>query len=173
MPPVLRSWTDAGDLLCIFQAEDGIRDFHVTGVQPCALPILRHRRMRFAHATRKTWCARSLPWRTLRRKTIWRPGESFSQSGARNNSLPFLSAFVEKCCLHPRCWKIPAHTGNRRGSKRKAPRRARRSLEPSERGSPEASSETTGRGRKTTGGNTQSVFTAAHQLAILWRPKTC
>src|SRR5690606_39671227 len=28
---------------CIFffQAEDGIRDFHVTGVQTCALPILR------------------------------------------------------------------------------------------------------------------------------------
>src|SRR5690606_40242302 len=25
-----------------FQAEDGIRDFHVTGVQTCALPIFRH-----------------------------------------------------------------------------------------------------------------------------------
>src|SRR6266511_4764440 len=24
---------------CFFQAEDGIRDFHVTGVQTCALPI--------------------------------------------------------------------------------------------------------------------------------------
>src|SRR5690606_41188372 len=24
-----------------FQAEDGIRDYHVTGVQTCALPILR------------------------------------------------------------------------------------------------------------------------------------
>src|SRR5690606_39827954 len=29
-----------GRLLCFFfQAEDGIRDFHVTGVQTCALPI--------------------------------------------------------------------------------------------------------------------------------------
>src|SRR5690606_39516721 len=30
-------------LLCLFffQAEDGIRDFHVTGVQTCALPILK------------------------------------------------------------------------------------------------------------------------------------
>src|SRR5690606_25435421 len=27
-----------------FQAEDGIRDFHVTGVQTCALPIFNHRR---------------------------------------------------------------------------------------------------------------------------------
>src|SRR5690606_40214047 len=26
-----------------FQAEDGIRDFHVTGVQTCALPIYRRR----------------------------------------------------------------------------------------------------------------------------------
>src|SRR5690606_39794779 len=26
-----------------FQAEDGIRDFHVTGVQTCALPILQER----------------------------------------------------------------------------------------------------------------------------------
>src|SRR5690606_39545074 len=25
-----------------FQAEDGIRDFHVTGVQTCALPIFSH-----------------------------------------------------------------------------------------------------------------------------------
>src|SRR5207302_6267165 len=25
-----------------FQAEDGIRDFHVTGVQTCALPILQN-----------------------------------------------------------------------------------------------------------------------------------
>src|SRR5207302_4977945 len=27
--------------LFFFQAEDGIRDFHVTGVQTCALPILK------------------------------------------------------------------------------------------------------------------------------------
>src|SRR5690606_40209247 len=27
------------DLFFFFQAEDGIRDFHVTGVQTCALPI--------------------------------------------------------------------------------------------------------------------------------------
>src|SRR5207302_6219817 len=29
-----------------FQAEDGIRDFHVTGVQTCALPIFRRRLIR-------------------------------------------------------------------------------------------------------------------------------
>src|SRR5699024_11627408 len=30
-----------------FQAEDGIRDRNVTGVQTCALPILRHGQKRF------------------------------------------------------------------------------------------------------------------------------
>src|SRR5690606_40767318 len=30
-------------IIFFFQAEDGIRDFHVTGVQTCALPISRGR----------------------------------------------------------------------------------------------------------------------------------
>src|SRR5207302_6181400 len=33
-------WDYVGSLAFFFQAEDGIRDFHVTGVQTCALPIL-------------------------------------------------------------------------------------------------------------------------------------
>src|SRR5690606_40302478 len=39
-------------MFCIFfQAEDGIRDFHVTGVQTCALPIyLRRKNGRYLHA---------------------------------------------------------------------------------------------------------------------------
>src|SRR5690606_40581034 len=32
---------DFSCVLFFFQAEDGIRDFHVTGVQTCALPICR------------------------------------------------------------------------------------------------------------------------------------
>src|SRR5207302_7098423 len=32
--------------LFFFQAEDGIRDFHVTGVQTCALPISMRRQAR-------------------------------------------------------------------------------------------------------------------------------
>src|SRR5690606_40493639 len=32
-----------GARVFFFQAEDGIRDFHVTGVQTCALPISRTR----------------------------------------------------------------------------------------------------------------------------------
>src|SRR5690606_41198809 len=31
---------------CLFQAEDGIRGFHVTGVQTCALPIYEHASIR-------------------------------------------------------------------------------------------------------------------------------
>src|SRR5690606_40378481 len=30
---------DSDSIIFFFQAEDGIRDFHVTGVQTCALPI--------------------------------------------------------------------------------------------------------------------------------------
>src|SRR5690606_40627360 len=33
-----------------FQAEDGIRDFHVTGVQTCALPIYAHLREALQHS---------------------------------------------------------------------------------------------------------------------------
>src|SRR5690606_39604020 len=36
-----------------FQAEDGIRDFHVTGVQTCALPILKD-------GTRASWLSQPL-----------------------------------------------------------------------------------------------------------------
>src|SRR5690606_39864840 len=43
------------DFLCFifffFQAEDGIRDFHVTGVQTCALPIWPSLPVRFRRRT--------------------------------------------------------------------------------------------------------------------------
>src|SRR5690606_41164252 len=38
----------ASSFFFFFQAEDGIRDFHVTGVQTCALPISRRRAARAA-----------------------------------------------------------------------------------------------------------------------------
>src|SRR5256885_12559247 len=40
IPPELA--TMLGDLFVFFQAEDGIRDYKVTGVQTCALPIFGH-----------------------------------------------------------------------------------------------------------------------------------
>src|SRR5690606_298002 len=39
MAYVVVSLVDEVDIFFFFQAEDGIRDFHVTGVQTCALPI--------------------------------------------------------------------------------------------------------------------------------------
>src|SRR5215213_7110965 len=38
-----------------FQAEDGIRDWSVTGVQTCALPIYQVRRLR-NHSSLALWC---------------------------------------------------------------------------------------------------------------------
>src|SRR5690606_40951684 len=50
------SLSDADIYSCsfFFQAEDGIRDFHVTGVQTCALPISGPRSLQptFAHGPR-------------------------------------------------------------------------------------------------------------------------
>src|SRR5256885_7253105 len=46
------AWRDVSAWLFFFQAEDGIRDYKVTGVQTCALPILRREpplRQPFAH----------------------------------------------------------------------------------------------------------------------------
>src|SRR5439155_18588088 len=49
-----------------FQAEDGIRDGHVTGVQTCALPIWRSPRRRTIGCSRcldnqaSCWCGRPL-----------------------------------------------------------------------------------------------------------------
>src|SRR5690606_41184877 len=41
------------DAFFFFQAEDGIRDFHVTGVQTCALPIYGSDSIRFFSCSSK------------------------------------------------------------------------------------------------------------------------
>src|SRR5690606_37794067 len=46
------------------QAEDGIRDFHVTGVQTCALPIYAFARLGAAEQARLYWAPESLDWRS-------------------------------------------------------------------------------------------------------------
>src|SRR5690349_20832140 len=50
-----------------FQAEDGIRDLYVTGVQTCALPILRPLRTDLARSSRR--CEAALPTRFGFRQT--------------------------------------------------------------------------------------------------------
>src|SRR5438270_11534140 len=48
IPACLASWN-----LFFFQAEDGIRDLTVTGVQTCALPISRVHRLSCRHRTQR------------------------------------------------------------------------------------------------------------------------
>src|SRR5436309_9585959 len=51
-----------------FQAEDGIRDFHVTGVQTCALPISCRPRPRTRSGGRQAprWAVRSMNSASIR-----------------------------------------------------------------------------------------------------------
>src|SRR5207302_2278911 len=46
--PLIRSYCLLFCFFFFFQAEDGIRDFHVTGVQTCALPISGPKRQQIA-----------------------------------------------------------------------------------------------------------------------------
>src|SRR5690606_1930781 len=55
--------------LFFFQAEDGIRDFHVTGVQTCALPISRARRWPVSTIVHSAAGAPSGPAPTRKRAT--------------------------------------------------------------------------------------------------------
>src|SRR5882757_5139473 len=52
-PSLLAARTGSKPLFFFFQAEDGIRDIGVTGVQTCALPICRGRRARPALRSRR------------------------------------------------------------------------------------------------------------------------
>src|SRR5690606_41110581 len=70
-----------------FQAEDGIRDFHVTGVQTCALPISGRAAQR---AERSPQCAGSAVW--VPRIATKRPRRSSLMLQARSAALAI--AFV-------------------------------------------------------------------------------
>src|SRR5256885_12027644 len=61
-----------------FQAEDGIRDYKVTGVQTCALPICRHEAARHRLAL-ALWLGRNQRHAVLRRIRA-RPSQSRSAS---------------------------------------------------------------------------------------------
>src|SRR6266508_2760142 len=58
-------WKVCGLLFFFFQAEDGIRDGHVTGVQTCALPILTESScrttIRSAWMMSETWVSTTFP----------------------------------------------------------------------------------------------------------------
>src|SRR5690606_40162361 len=87
-----------------FQAEDGIRDFHVTGVQTCALPISVFRgRSRACDSGRCTVAATS-PWRSYRRTS----GRSKIERNLRSEERR-----VGKEC---RLWGWPAHEHRSKGA---------------------------------------------------------
>src|SRR5690606_42102738 len=55
-----------------FQAEDGIRDFHVTGVQTCALPIRHATKIAAIASSQRSSCPRpALPGSAVARSTSW------------------------------------------------------------------------------------------------------
>src|SRR5690606_40720668 len=66
------------DYYFFFQAEDGIRDFHVTGVQTCALPICTRRSLLGRSASRQSLVPRGRS-RPSRVPTGW----SSTATGAR------------------------------------------------------------------------------------------
>src|SRR6266567_6240836 len=68
------------DFFFFFQAEDGIRDLTVTGVQTCALPISqRQRRQRAAQGARGAAAALAVPARSEERRV----GKSVDLGGRR------------------------------------------------------------------------------------------
>src|SRR5207302_8121835 len=58
-------------LFFFFQAEDGIRDFHVTGVQTCALPIFQGSGPATSHPSRRLPGRRPTP--PANRPEPWMP----------------------------------------------------------------------------------------------------
>src|SRR6266511_4444969 len=79
-----------------FQAEDGIRDFHVTGVQTCALPILSPRRSAvgrvlqgwehgFSRTPARVMTVMETGYRGLLGAREWRSEEHTSELQSREN----------------------------------------------------------------------------------------
>src|SRR6266446_9579452 len=71
-----------------FQAEDGIRDYKVTGVQTCALPILIEG-IRMRSSTVNTSCLRVMPWTSKRCFAGSRSGERRVGKECRSRWSPY------------------------------------------------------------------------------------
>src|SRR5690625_7213900 len=61
-----------------FQAEDGIRDGHVTGVQTCALPISRQ-----SHGLTRRWPRVALRWTCGYARSTARPPDKIGRASCR------------------------------------------------------------------------------------------
>src|SRR5690606_21737521 len=101
-----------------FQAEDGIRDFHVTGVQTCALPISRLRGGRSSAtssiASTSAWCSglkrkasKSSPLRRAWRSSCSTPRESSrSTPVASNGRAPAAAASRRAAAIPAACSSV-------------------------------------------------------------------
>src|SRR2546430_9002878 len=65
------SWISWLVLQCFFQAEDGIRDLTVTGVQTCALPISTTRGAGRCARMTDTACAMAAPFASEAPPNLW------------------------------------------------------------------------------------------------------
>src|SRR5690606_40004923 len=100
-----------GLFIFFFQAEDGIRDFHVTGVQTCALPISR--------ASSSPWpAAARLPPRLPATAAAARPHPTSSPASSRTRAGSMTSRRSEERRVGKECrarwW--PVHINKRRES---------------------------------------------------------
>src|SRR5690606_40746125 len=71
-----------------FQAEDGIRDFHVTGVQTCALPILDCSHHQSTNTAAEAVNAPSVALEVHPQELPWVMGSRKSTSAAPSTALP-------------------------------------------------------------------------------------
>src|SRR5215475_249897 len=79
-----------------FQAEDGIRDFHVTGVQTCALPIFKKHGGIDAEALRKAALEVDLPeGGTMLGFGVKFAGDGSPMAGQNERAFPIIIQYVD------------------------------------------------------------------------------
>src|ERR1022692_1920919 len=96
-----------------FQAEDGIRDYKVTGVQTCALPICPTRAGRPTMRLSSSWAT------TTPASATWRTGWTFMAAGSRRrwatepapgNSIRFVFEYPDGPLRNTFTWKPETQT---------------------------------------------------------------
>src|SRR5690606_39737617 len=85
-------------------AEDGIRDFHVTGVQTCALPISRYKRRNWPEpgTARHPRCPDRRRETVLSCSTIATPGRAPASAGSAPPAPPQPAGAESRCPSRPR-----------------------------------------------------------------------
>src|SRR2546429_109789 len=90
-------------LFFFFQAEDGIRDVAVTGVQTCALPIS-------SGWTSTPWFPEFLLPSQCALEPAWRPDQHLAHSQSSSRSQPKTSSVREQACRLLFAARCPKHS---------------------------------------------------------------